>query len=383
MHAYRLVSVAIGAVLAIGSVALVEAQRGGRGAQATEPPPPSTLPPAPTFRLPGAPSPTIGASVTPALEGWYPNPDGTFTILVGYRNRNQTQQVDVPIGPNNKIEPGGPYDQPTHFDTGRHYGVFSIIVPKDFGTKRLSYTINVNNQPQTIQLGLPGGYQISPFVRSDNGNTPPIVKLDASSVEYVGPPRGTARTLTARVGEPLPLTLYATDTGNTISQQNQAEPATSTTTTPAATAAAAARGARGTRGTRGAANTADAPAAPSADVPAVPGATTATTATTTTAAARAAAARGGVTVRWYKHRGPAGETAKFDPASSPVAADPEVVKMFQKAGTNTGKATTTATFTEPGEYWVRAQVSDGSQLDEQCCWSTVLLKVNVQAATAR
>ena len=381
MHAYRLVSVAIGAVLAIGGVAINEAQRGGRGAQATEPPPPSTLPPAPTFRLPGAPSPTIGASVTPALEGWYPNPDGTFTILVGYRNRNQTQQIDVPIGPNNIIEPGGPYDQPTHFDTGRHYGVFSIIVPKDFGTKRLSYTINVNNQPQRILLGLPSGYQLSPFVRSDNGNTPPIVKLDAASSEYVGPPRGAARTLTARVGEPLPLALYTTDTGNTISQQNPAEPPTSTAATPTA-AATAARGARGTRGARGAANTADTPAAPSADVPAVPGATTATT-TTAAAVRAAAAARGGVTVRWYKHRGPAGETAKFDPASSPAAADPEAVKMFQKAGTNSGKATTTVTFTEPGDSWVRAQISDGSQLDEQCCWSTVLLKVNVQAATAR
>jgi hypothetical protein len=320
--------------------------------------------------------------VTPALEGWYPNPDGTFTILVGYRNRNQTQQVDVPIGPNNKIEPGGPYDQPTHFDTGRNYGVFSIIVPKDFGTKRLSYTINVNNQPQTILLGLPGGYQIAPFVRSDTGNTPPIVKLEASGVEYVGPPRGTAQTLTVRVGEPLPLTLYSTDTGNTISQQNQAEPAGAAAAAPATTApaTAAARGGRGTRGARGAA-TADAPAPTPAEVAAVPGATTATT--TTALAARAAAARGGVTVRWYKHRGPAGETAKFDPATSPVAADPEVVKMFQKAGTNTGKTTTTVTFTEPGEYWVRAQVTDGSQLDEQCCWSTVLLKVNVQAAAER
>ena len=41
-------------------------------------------------------------------------------------------------------------DQPTHFDPGRHYGVFSVTVPKDFGTKRLTYTISVNNQPQTI-----------------------------------------------------------------------------------------------------------------------------------------------------------------------------------------------------------------------------------------
>jgi len=110
-------------------------------------------------------------------------------------------------------------------------------------------------------------------------------------------------------------------------------------------------------------------------VPAAPGALA-------TVVARAAAARGGVTVRWYKHRGPGAETIKFTPATSPVAADPEVVKMFQKPGANSGKASTTATFTEPGEYWIRAQISDGSGMDEQCCWSTVLIKVNVQAAAA-
>ena len=364
MRAYRLVTAGIGIILAISSVVLVEAQRGAaRGGTSTEPPPPSSLPPAPTFRLPGAPAPTVGTSVTPALEGWYPNPDGTFTILVGYRNRNQSQQVDIPIGPNNKIEPGGPYDQPTHFDTGRHYGVFSIIVPKDFGTKRLTYTINAYNQPQTILLGLPGGYQVAPFVRSDTGNTPPIVKLDVVGMEYSGPPHGAAKTLTTTVGEPLTLNLYSTDTGNTINQSGTASEPADASTSAVATAIEALRG----RGRGGAAATTPVPG----DAPAA--------ATTATAAARGAAARGGVTVRWYKHRGPGTETIKFNPATSPVAADPEVAKMFQKAGTTSGKATTTATFSEPGEYWVRAQVSDGSGMDEQCCWSTVLLKVNVQA----
>src|SRR5262245_56425352 len=118
MKAHRFAFMTLGAVLMIGSIAVVQAQRGARGAApAAEQAPPSTLPPAPTYRLPGAPSPTVGTSVTPALEGWYPNPDGTFTILVGYRNRNSTQQMEMPVGPNNKIEPGGPYEQPTHFDT--------------------------------------------------------------------------------------------------------------------------------------------------------------------------------------------------------------------------------------------------------------------------
>ena len=30
-----------------------------------------------------------GEAVFPALEGWYENDDGTFTILLGYFNRNE------------------------------------------------------------------------------------------------------------------------------------------------------------------------------------------------------------------------------------------------------------------------------------------------------
>ena len=34
--------------------------------------------------------------------------DGSTVILLGYYNRNRTQAVDIPIGPNDRIEPGGP-----------------------------------------------------------------------------------------------------------------------------------------------------------------------------------------------------------------------------------------------------------------------------------
>jgi hypothetical protein len=274
----------------------------------------------------------MGASVTPALEGWIKNPDGTTTILVGYMNRNQNQTFDVPLGSNNSIEPGGPdFGQPTHFEIGRNYGVFSVTVPKDFGTKRLTYTISVNNQPQTITLGLSPGYQIEPYLRSDTGNTPPVVKLDPMGPEFKGPPHGPAKTLSATVGQPLTLTLYATDKGNTISQQEDGA-------APAAPAAAA-RGGRGAR---------QAP----------------------------------IQVTWLKHRGPAGNTLKFDPPTPMVVADAEAVKLFEKPGDYTGKATTTVTFTEAGEYWLRAQVNDATGNGgggEQCCWSNVLVKVTVQA----
>ena len=330
MPSYRLVSAGLGTVLAVAGVIIVEAQRGG-GQQPQLPAPPATVPVVPASRIPLAPPAVRGASVTPALEGWFSNADGTTTILVGYMNRNQSQTFDVPIGPNNSIEPGGPdFGQPTHFELGRNYGVFSVTVPKDFGNKRLTYTINVNNQPQTITLGLPAGYMVEPYLRNDTGNTPPVVKLDPSGPELKGPPHGSAKTLAATVGQSLALTLYATDKGNTINPQDSSVPA------------AAAAGARG-------------------------------------------GGRGGqqdpIRVTWYKHRGPAGDTLKFDPVAPRVVADAEVVKMFAKPGDYTGKATTTATFSEPGEYWLRAQINDATGNGgggDQCCWSNVLIKVTVR-----
>ena len=44
-----------------------------------------------------------GLDVTPAFEGWYPNPDGTATIYFGYYNRNTEEVVHVPAGPNNQV----------------------------------------------------------------------------------------------------------------------------------------------------------------------------------------------------------------------------------------------------------------------------------------
>ncbi|MBA3270405.1 MAG: hypothetical protein H0T71_07815, partial [Acidobacteria bacterium] len=99
------------------------------------------VPVASTRQLPLQPARDAGQSVIAAFEGWYPNADGSFTLLVGYFNRNLKEALDIPIGANNRIEPGGPdYGQPTHFMPRRQWGVFTIKVPKDFGEKRLTWT---------------------------------------------------------------------------------------------------------------------------------------------------------------------------------------------------------------------------------------------------
>src|SRR5262249_31769886 len=56
-----------------------------------------------------------GQDVVPVYEGWKPNPDGTFTMYFGYFNRNYEEELDIPLGPNNSIDPGGDRGQPTHF----------------------------------------------------------------------------------------------------------------------------------------------------------------------------------------------------------------------------------------------------------------------------
>ena len=86
-----------------------------------------------------------GSNIYPAFEGWYQNPDGTYTLLIGYYNRNKKQVLDIPIGPENRIEPGGPdQGQPTHFTVGRGWGTIAIKVPKDFGDKKLVWTLTAN-----------------------------------------------------------------------------------------------------------------------------------------------------------------------------------------------------------------------------------------------
>ena len=70
-----------------------------------------------------------GQDVTPAFEGWQRNPDGTSTMYFGYLNRNYEEEVDIPIGPNNTIEPGGDRGQPTHFYPRRQRFVFRVVVP--------------------------------------------------------------------------------------------------------------------------------------------------------------------------------------------------------------------------------------------------------------
>src|SRR5579871_6892127 len=88
-----------------------------------------------------------GQVVYPAYEGWEQNPDGSFNMLFGYMNGNWEEEPDVPVGPDNNIEPGGPdQGQPTHFFPRRNRFVLRVRVPKDFGTQDLVWTLTTHGK---------------------------------------------------------------------------------------------------------------------------------------------------------------------------------------------------------------------------------------------
>jgi hypothetical protein len=76
-------------------------------------------------------------------------------------------------------------------------------------------------------------------------------------------------------------------------------------------------------------------------------------------------------VIWKKFRGP-GEVTIADDVL-PLVNDGDASRFVE--------AKTTATFSAPGEYWLRAVVNDSSGDGgggDQCCWTTAHIVVNVK-----
>src|SRR5438128_10691576 len=157
-----------------------------------------------------------GQSVSPSYEGWMPNEDGSFTLYFGYMNSNWLEEFDVPVGPDNAIEPGGPdQGQPTHFYPRRNPFLFTIRVPKDFGIKELIWTLKTHDKTEKAYASLKTDYQIdrqviSTEVGGDFGNL-------RDELRYNIPPelevQGEARR-SVKVGEPLTLVALAGDPDN-------------------------------------------------------------------------------------------------------------------------------------------------------------------------
>ncbi len=154
---------------------------------------------------------THGQSVTPAFEGWYPNADGTFNLSWGYMNRNYEERLDIPVGPDNRLEPG-PADQgqPTHFLPRRQTGVFTVTVPADFGDRTLRWTVAAHGETMSVPGHLRPEWQIDALREVTTGNTPPVVRFEPEGPHAQGP-RGVRAAAEAQASDSVPLAVWITD----------------------------------------------------------------------------------------------------------------------------------------------------------------------------
>ncbi len=95
-----------------------------------------------------------GQDIQPYFEGWIKNKDGTFDMVFGYFNRNWREELAVPAGPLNSVEPGGPdRGQPTYFLPRRQGWVYRVRVPANFGQQTVTWTITANGKTNNKAYG--------------------------------------------------------------------------------------------------------------------------------------------------------------------------------------------------------------------------------------
>jgi len=130
-----------------------------------------------------------GQNVAPVFEGWEQNPDGTSSMIFGYLNRNYEEEVDIPIGPNNTIDPGGDRGQPTHFYARRQRFVFKVVVPKDWDRERkVIWTLTSRGRTDQAKGWLQPEWELNDEVIAENNgggvlapnNEPPSITVSPS-----------------------------------------------------------------------------------------------------------------------------------------------------------------------------------------------------------
>jgi hypothetical protein len=115
-----------------------------------------------------------GQNVVPYFEGWIRNPDGTFDMVFGYFNRNWQEELAIPAGPDNRVEPGGPdRGQPTYFLPRRQGWVFRVTVPKDFAKQVITWSLTANGKTEKAYGELLPVEEITERIVMTRGNLNP------------------------------------------------------------------------------------------------------------------------------------------------------------------------------------------------------------------
>jgi len=256
-----------------------------------------------------------GQDVQPIFDGWSHNPDGSFALHFGYLNRNYVQELSIPVGPANNIEPGGPdRGQPGYFYTRTQRNVFTVTVPKDWGKKEVTWTVTANGKTQKAVGWLQPEWEMDPVGGSSGGRTDQAIKNQPPTLDLPA-------SLSATVSTPLTLNAKVTDDGLPKPAAGaRGRPAVGQETPPILTGGVS-----------------DAPV----NVPSVAGPALGAGAGAGAGGGRGRGAAQGPTVRWLVWRGPAAVT--FTPPTA-TAKD--------------NQAQSTAVFSKPGEYVLRGIASD-------------------------
>jgi hypothetical protein len=268
---------------------------------------------------PLAPLPPDGQRVAPFFDGFYENADGTITLSFGYSNLNRAETIEIPLGPDNFIEPKE-YDgrQPTSFPVSpvsgdaqaaasgrrdRERGVFTITVPATFKGD-VVWTLRHRGQTHKVPgRSKSGAYGLKwPMAM---GSIPPLLRFKPDGPAGRGPAGIESAPLQAATGTPLPITIWVKDDSERDAESVQIKE----------------------RGKP----------------------------------------RPAINFNWFKHSGPG--PVKFDPPTSALTG-------------LEGSAAATVTFTQPGSYMLRVRADNFGRPDtsagNQCCWTNGYVRVTVK-----
>lgn len=261
-----------------------------------------------------------GEAVAPMFNGWLKNEDGSTTMVFGFANQNREALVDVPLGPNNKLEPeqfqGA---QPTHFPVYnrggfvgiQERGAFAVTVPADMAGTEVIWTLASGGKTYSI----PGratspAYELSAAAAAA-GSLRPAIRFTEDGEESTDSVGIYAEPQTTSVGQAVTLTALIQDRGERYGYEG-VEPYYAP-----GNAWVLHQG----------------PAVPEIETPEVPGQ----------------------------------ERASEDPNSN--------------MKNDWYEASTRVTFTEPGEYVIRLRADNflatDSKFDNVCCWSNAYFPVTV------
>ena len=262
-----------------------------------------------------------GDIVAPMFNGWIPNEDGSVTMVFGFANRNREEIVDVPLGPNNYIEPAQ-FDgvQPTHFPTYRRRGfvgmqergVFAVTLPASMAGTEVVWTLTHAGHSYSI----PGratstAYEMSRLERA-LGSLLPAIRFNMGGSESTDRVGIYAPKLTTSVGTAVTLSAYVQDRG--VREDYDVDQLVF----PLGT-------------------------------------------------------------EWILHQGPA--RPDFEHAKITGRERAENGESGPSSNNGWTEVTTQATFPEPGDYIIRLRVDNftapDSQFDNQCCWSNAYVPVTV------